>query len=55
MGELQFFIRNATILDLDSIARLEKEIEGEWAASKERIEGRIKMFPEGFFVAESDG
>lgn len=49
-------IRQAKIQDIPQILSVEKGTWGEeCAASKEMLESRLKIFPEGFLVAESDG
>ncbi len=48
-------IRNAELKDLESIAHLERKIEGENAATKEVLFERLKMFKDGFYVAEKNG
>ena len=49
-------IRNVTAHDLDACYRVEwRCFPPSQAAPRERIEKRIKVFPEGFFVAELDG
>jgi len=49
-------IRNVTEHDLDACYRVELRcFPPSQAAPRERIEKRIKVFPEGFFVAELDG
>jgi ribosomal protein S18 acetylase RimI-like enzyme len=49
-------IRNVTEHDLDACYRVELRcFPPSQAAPRERIEKRIRVFPEGFFVAELDG
>ena len=49
-------IRNVTEHDLDACYRVElRRFPPSQAAPRERIEKRIRVFPEGFFVAELDG
>ena len=48
-------VRNSREEDVFEVAELEKEIEGENAASLETITERFGMFPEGFIVAEDRG
>jgi ribosomal protein S18 acetylase RimI-like enzyme len=49
-------IRNVTAHDLDACYRVELHcFPPSEAAPRERIEKRIRVFPEGFFVAELDG
>lgn len=47
-------IRNAALDDVDEIFQIEKRTEQDNAATKETLVSRLKMFPEGFFVAEED-
>src|SRR3989344_6008598 len=49
---MEMIIKNATKADLDQIVLLEKRIEGEHAASPQTLNERLKMFSEGFYVAE---
>jgi len=49
-------VRNVTAHDLDACYRVELRcFPPSQAAPRERIEKRIRVFPEGFFVAELDG
>jgi ribosomal protein S18 acetylase RimI-like enzyme len=49
-------IRQVTEQDLEACYRLESRcFPPDEAASRENIEKRIKLFPQGFFVAESNG
>jgi len=49
-------IKNAEIKDLDSIVELENQIWPEGTkANKEKFESRLKIFPEGFFLAYDNG
>lgn len=49
-------IRNVQLSDLDQCFEVETSgFPEEEAASKESIRNRIETFPEGFFVAETDG
>lgn len=49
-------IRNAKENDLDEVIRLENEIWPEGTrASREKFESRLKIFPQGFFLAYKNG
>ena len=49
-------IKNAKIEDLDKVIELENEIwPEETRASKEKFQSRLKIFPEGFFLAFDNG
>ena len=51
-----FKIRNAEIKDLDEIVKLENQIWPEGTrANKEKFESRLKIFPQGFFLALKNG
>lgn len=47
-------VRHSREEDIKGIAKLEKEIEGENAATLETLYGRFRMFPEGVVVAEHE-
>lgn len=47
-------VRHSREKDVEGIAKLEKEIEGENAATLETLTDRFKMFPEGVVVAEHE-
>lgn len=49
-------VRQASLEDLDDVVRIEKIcFPRSEAATRESFEGRLKAFPESFFVAELDG